>query len=221
MRVLDPHQRPPESVRNVYKTYQKMKLHDLDSDPGIVDLSSGLSADLSGKVRVVNEVESERLTASFRVFAGHDCQPQSPEETSLIPVYEHEDMPGKLETVLETYRHMVSQQAPFECVIGLLPAFLNLAVNGPRSASQALTGGRPPYTPFFPAARDSAQATLPLASPRSFPSFASDKHPHLLQCLLSPFKFFLFLLVSKVYPCHRSSYRSLCASTFRGISAFE
>ncbi|EAT79378.2 hypothetical protein SNOG_13051 [Parastagonospora nodorum SN15] len=39
MQGLDPHQRPPENIRNVYKKYQKMKAKDLDTDADLVDLT--------------------------------------------------------------------------------------------------------------------------------------------------------------------------------------
>ncbi|KAF2825208.1 hypothetical protein CC86DRAFT_446623 [Ophiobolus disseminans] len=49
MQHLDPHQRPPDGIRHVYKKYQKMKATDLDGDEVIVDLSDG--ATLPDKTR--------------------------------------------------------------------------------------------------------------------------------------------------------------------------
>ncbi|KAJ4299082.1 hypothetical protein N0V90_004326 [Kalmusia sp. IMI 367209] len=92
MPTLDPHQRPPERIRNVYKKYQKMNSQDLRHDPEIVDLERHLPAYLRGKLRVVDEWDPRRLTATFRRFggdnAGLDALPSS------IPVYEHADVPG-------------------------------------------------------------------------------------------------------------------------------
>lgn len=92
MQSLDPHQRPPDSIRHVYKKYQKMKLHDLDRDSDILDLSRPLSTSQQTKVLVVKELDLEPVTASFRSFAG-DIKPEGP--TSPPLAYEHRDMPGK------------------------------------------------------------------------------------------------------------------------------
>jgi alkylated DNA repair protein alkB family protein 1 len=96
MHRLDPHERPPMSIRNVYKKYQKMKLKELDQDQEIVDLSSDASAASSSRVRVVREYAAENLTAAFRAFAGDDADLRGLDMSAAIPVYEHEDMPGKV-----------------------------------------------------------------------------------------------------------------------------
>jgi alkylated DNA repair protein alkB family protein 1 len=106
MQSLDPHQRPPNSIRDVYKKYQRMKPQDLDEDIGIVHIERDLNQDpefahrethssgaRKGKVSIVGKLESEQLTATFRSFAGSytgDGRPIPP-----VQVYEHKDMPGK------------------------------------------------------------------------------------------------------------------------------
>jgi hypothetical protein len=96
MHHLDPHERPPDGIRNVYKKYQKMKLNDLDLDGDIIDLSNDASASSSGRVRVVREYTAEDLTAIFQAFAGEDgVELQDTDIPRSIPVYEHEDMPGR------------------------------------------------------------------------------------------------------------------------------
>lgn len=102
MHHLDPHQRPPDSIRNVYKKYQKMKLKDIDLDEDIIDLSSDASASLSSKVRVVKQYTAEDLTAIFGSFAGEegDQELQATRLPKSIPVYEHDDMPGREATNL-------------------------------------------------------------------------------------------------------------------------
>ncbi|KAI4605090.1 hypothetical protein J4E83_010825, partial [Alternaria metachromatica] len=96
MHHLDPHERPPDSIRNVYKKYQKMKAKDIDLDGDIIDLSSDAAASSNPKVRVVKEYTAEDLTAIFRSFAGDGEDGGKLQATDLarsIPVYEHEDMP--------------------------------------------------------------------------------------------------------------------------------
>lgn len=92
MESLDPHQRPPDSVRHVYKKYQKMSVKDLDADPDIVHLSRDLDANPTSKLHVIREVDADHLTASFRAFTGAAI---GQETGPRIAVYEHEDMPGR------------------------------------------------------------------------------------------------------------------------------
>ncbi|KAG9187160.1 hypothetical protein G6011_05031 [Alternaria panax] len=95
MHHLDPHERPPDSIRNVYKKYQRMKLTDVDLDADIIDLSSDASASSSSRVRVVKEYTAEDLTAIFWSFAGEDgAELQDTHLPKSTPVYEHADMPG-------------------------------------------------------------------------------------------------------------------------------
>lgn len=104
MQSLDPHQRPPNSIRDVYKKYQRMKARDLEQEPEIVHLERDLDQDLEPghlgkrlprshdtKVSIVNELEPEQLTATFRAFAGSYTDHES---VKSVPVYEHKDMPG-------------------------------------------------------------------------------------------------------------------------------
>jgi alkylated DNA repair protein alkB family protein 1 len=97
MQHLDPHQRPPDSIRRIYKKYQKMKLQELDLDDDIVDLSTEPHSPLLSKVRVVEHVEAEDLRAAFRAFAGDaiDGKPYEPDSIQTLPMYEHKDMPGR------------------------------------------------------------------------------------------------------------------------------
>lgn len=92
MSARDPHQRPPEHMRNVYKKYQRIKSPDLERDPAIVDLERDIGPPLPSKLRIVDQLDTQRLTATFRRFGGDNAEPA---QASKIPVYEHEDMPGR------------------------------------------------------------------------------------------------------------------------------
>jgi hypothetical protein len=98
MHHLDPHQRPPDSIRNVYKKYQKMKLKELDQDQVIIDLSSNAAASANSKVRVVRQYAYQDLAAAFSTFADDDAKLHQLDMPTSIPVYEHEDMPGTVDT---------------------------------------------------------------------------------------------------------------------------
>ncbi|KAF2439676.1 hypothetical protein P171DRAFT_422368 [Karstenula rhodostoma CBS 690.94] len=52
MSALDPHERPPEQIRAVYKKYQRMKSDDLEKDTAIVDPERQLHVDPDAKLRV-------------------------------------------------------------------------------------------------------------------------------------------------------------------------
>ncbi|KAF2870170.1 hypothetical protein BDV95DRAFT_629423 [Massariosphaeria phaeospora] len=89
MQSLDPHQRPPEAIRNVYKKYQKMRLKDIDQDLELIDLDGDLSAAKKAHVSMLREIDVERLATAFRAFAGQNLQ-----SMHSVPVYEIEDIPG-------------------------------------------------------------------------------------------------------------------------------
>ncbi|KAH7119678.1 alkylated DNA repair protein AlkB [Dendryphion nanum] len=92
MGLLDPHQRPPDSMRAIYKKYQKMQPGDLLNDIDIVDLGNHLSDIQKNKISPVRNLAPEELNRVFGSFtadnSGHDYY------TQPVPVYEHEDMPG-------------------------------------------------------------------------------------------------------------------------------
>ncbi|KAF2027112.1 hypothetical protein EK21DRAFT_72705 [Setomelanomma holmii] len=69
MQNLDPHERPPEAVRNMYKKYQKMKSTHLGADADIMDIEAEPRLSLSEKVRVVRELETSRQADTFAAFA--------------------------------------------------------------------------------------------------------------------------------------------------------
>ncbi|KAF2279752.1 oxidoreductase domain-containing protein [Westerdykella ornata] len=90
MESLDPHQRPPDGIRNVYKKYQKMKSTQLDGDADIVDPERDILREENTKVRTVREINPQQLRGAFRKFVDVEVDiPDAP-----IPVYEHADMPG-------------------------------------------------------------------------------------------------------------------------------
>jgi hypothetical protein len=101
MESLDPYQRPPEHIRNIYKRYQKMKLQDLDRDGDIVDLEKDLSGLQKRKVSVISEVEPGKLNDAFGKFAGSGRGAHQEKELEVdyvqdpVRVYECRDMPGK------------------------------------------------------------------------------------------------------------------------------
>jgi alkylated DNA repair protein alkB family protein 1 len=97
MQHLDPHQRPPEGIRAVYKKYQKMGFSDLEHDVDIIDLPGTPGMALPTKLHVARRIKTEDLAQAFQKFAGGSARESFQHQTSLasIAVYEHDDMPGK------------------------------------------------------------------------------------------------------------------------------
>jgi hypothetical protein len=92
MELLDPFQKPPDGIRNVYKTYQKMKVQDVEKDTDIMDIESDASMFRKGKIRTVKVLPASGLAAAFSKYTESGAL-ESP--ISPAPVYEHGDMPGR------------------------------------------------------------------------------------------------------------------------------
>jgi alkylated DNA repair protein alkB homolog 1 len=99
MESLDPYQRPPDGIRNVYKKYQKMRLEDLNQDPDIlhVDSEAPVPDCQMSKISIVEELDPEQLCAVFQEFAGTK---KLGSKLQPVPVYEHGDMPGRNHFIL-------------------------------------------------------------------------------------------------------------------------
>jgi alkylated DNA repair protein alkB family protein 1 len=97
MQHLDPHQRPPEGIRTVYKKYQKIASGDLERDLDIVDLIENPGTALSNKLHVVRRIKAEDVAQAFGTFAGGNSGGEFQHQASpaSTAVYEHDDMPGK------------------------------------------------------------------------------------------------------------------------------
>lgn len=97
MHHLDPHERPPDGIRNVYKKYQKMKLDALNHDQDIIDLSGedAVGTATNSKIHLVKEYSAKDLDPVFRNFAGQDVNLEDMGIPASVPVFEHSDMPGR------------------------------------------------------------------------------------------------------------------------------
>jgi alkylated DNA repair protein alkB family protein 1 len=108
MQQLDPHQRPPDTVRSLYKKVQKTKAQELPCDGHVIDLADTCRNALPKGVRVLREIETASLADAFCAFAGPDAgvdlQHHGP--NSNIAVFEHHDMPGKMLRQLAIYTNL-------------------------------------------------------------------------------------------------------------------
>lgn len=140
MEQLDPHQRPPDCIKDVYKKYQKMKPKDLDRDPDILDLPDSLDTSAKEKVRIVEEWSGNELTAAFRAFSGQDGQTYA-DLPRRLPVYEHADMPGRTVLLCIQFSCLPSRIIQQDAASPILAIFNML-----RRANPCLT--LCPYTPL-------------------------------------------------------------------------
>ncbi|ORY00176.1 oxidoreductase [Clohesyomyces aquaticus] len=92
MEKLDPHERPPDSVRNVYKKYQKMKPKDLDQDPELIAINPGSTVPHADGISLVAELDPARLHQVLHAFSPSTSDGVFAD--SPVPVFEHDDMPG-------------------------------------------------------------------------------------------------------------------------------
>ncbi|KAI0577709.1 2OG-FeII-Oxy-2 domain-containing protein [Pyrenophora tritici-repentis] len=156
MHHLDPHERPPDGIRNVYKKYQKMGLEQLNQDTEIIDITDYATASSNSNVHVVEQHAAEQLTATFRAFAGQDVVAQELDLPSSIPVYEHEDMPGL---------HILPTLLPPEIQSILLSRLLHRDLSNPAHLTNIHTHYNLTYPPS-----SSSFFTLPPTSPHPIAS---------------------------------------------------
>ncbi|KAF2472566.1 uncharacterized protein BDR25DRAFT_284076 [Lindgomyces ingoldianus] len=152
---LDPYQRPPDNIRNVYKKYQKMKPKDLEKDPNILDIGIGPSAAQWNGLSIIAEFEPSRLERVFQSFAsptqGHTYFDAS------VPIYEHKDIPGL---------QIIPSLLPPEVQVMLLSKLLHRDLSNPAHLTNIHTHYKityPPESSFFSHSQKSSNfAATPL-----------------------------------------------------------
>lgn len=94
---LNPYERPPESIRNVYKKFQKMYLNNLARDHEILDFENATTAQESGKVSVKEALDHDDPNNHFQMFAGNRTASLTADRE--VSMYECRELPGKLTDV--------------------------------------------------------------------------------------------------------------------------
>lgn len=64
VRNLDAYQRPPDFIKEVYKSYHKISQAALKTDDAILDLSGGLRATFQDRISEVDGIPSSRVSAA-------------------------------------------------------------------------------------------------------------------------------------------------------------
>ena len=89
---FDPRQKPPESIKAIYKHYEKLTVEAIDRDSGIVDFVRGLNSSQKSKISKIRTVTGCTLKYSL---SGLGSQEILESDNVLVPVYQHEGLPGK------------------------------------------------------------------------------------------------------------------------------
>lgn len=86
---LDPHARPPEQIKSLYKRYQKLKGDALFKDVDLLDLQR----DHPSLVRI-GEVSVHEQEGTFKAFSRGREEAVPKTSGHPLPIYAHEAMPG-------------------------------------------------------------------------------------------------------------------------------
>ena len=91
---LAAHERPPESMRLLFKRYQKSKEIDLTCDLNLLDLGKLAECAPVGFRRATYLEMHNRERCFLDFLAGADVAPGSTDDTSTSSVFEVEALPG-------------------------------------------------------------------------------------------------------------------------------
>jgi hypothetical protein len=119
MEHLDPHEAPPEYLKQVFKRYKNMDIRNIDADEGIVDfrrMGAAGSASVSKGLR--DEVFLHYLSKRGNISSGQSKSPgDGPNSESSLEEYafDAEILPGRSEqfSMYEFTSLCVSMECPF------------------------------------------------------------------------------------------------------------
>ena len=99
---LDPHQKPPEAIKSVYKYHEKLAPKAINIDPDIVDFARGLNDVQQTKINRVGVLTGYTWQTSYSRFHNQKSPTPGASNDVPIPVYEHEGLPGESSYNLDT-----------------------------------------------------------------------------------------------------------------------
>ena len=92
---LDTRDGPPESIKGIYKRYQKLTLEAIQSDPNILDFHRGLSDEQQYKVRKIDSVSLSSIDAACSHLRLDEAY-KGVARSADVSVYEIDAIPGEL-----------------------------------------------------------------------------------------------------------------------------
>lgn len=150
MHALDPHQRPPDGIRAVYKKYQKMRPPELSRDTGVVTTEGPIS---NSKMTIVKDLDPGTLEYAFKDYLRGE---QLDYSDTPVPVYEHADMPGL---------HIIPNLLPPQVQHMLLSRLLHRDLSCPAHLTNIHTHYNLAYLNGTPDSTDPSFFSIPPACP--------------------------------------------------------
>lgn len=92
---LNAHESAPQTIRDLYKHYQKLSRDILDSDPDIVDLRRGLVGGQKSTLHLANTIPRAKVDSACHNLS-HGISSEHRLSEADVQVWEVEDLPGKL-----------------------------------------------------------------------------------------------------------------------------
>ena len=90
----DAHDRPPQSIKSVYKRYQKLTLEAIQKDPTILDFRRGLNDEQQCSVQKVDSVQQSFMVAACSHLGLSEAH-RDTQFSAHVSVYEIEAVPGE------------------------------------------------------------------------------------------------------------------------------
>jgi hypothetical protein len=96
---LSAHDRPPDNIRNIYKKYQRIKVSEVDNDPGIIDLARLDPDDLPASIEISGSMSNKDLRLAFEEFVTEQNAPEAEMEPGRliedVPIFNHGRVSGQ------------------------------------------------------------------------------------------------------------------------------
>ena len=105
MPSLDPHERPPDDLKAIFKQYQKASLGELFKDPAIIDFNQPATISHSG-LNQTTEIDA----ANVRFQSKQEDASVSVSEIRAVPVFQSLSLPGLCQFPVQTGENRLIHQ---------------------------------------------------------------------------------------------------------------
>ena len=99
---LGARQKPPESIKAIYKHFQKLSIDTIQEDIRLLDFQRGLTIEQKTRCRKVETVLGQNVMAACLCFRHYTKQ--ASELFPDVPVFEHEDARGEAMNAVEVWK---------------------------------------------------------------------------------------------------------------------
>ena len=99
LQPLDPHQKPPETIKAIYKHFQKLSIDAIREDSKLLDFERGLNGEQAERCKEAKTISGQNVKAACLSLQLHQKLDWGP--CSDVLVFEHEDAPGEATSLIE------------------------------------------------------------------------------------------------------------------------